>query len=74
MVFKVIFVVIQKMLYYKWMIVDWCVLYVVKCQEYIRIESDWFISKLECLKDCKEKMKGGYDIVDCWVLNDFGNF
>lgn len=56
------------------MIVDWCALHAVKRQEHNRIESDWFISKSECLKDCKEQMKGGYDIVDCWVSNDFGNF
>lgn len=59
------------MSHYKWMIVDWCALHAVKRQEHIRIESDWFISKSECLKSCKEKMKGGYDIVDCWVSNDF---
>lgn len=53
------------------MVVEWCVLYVVKCEEYIKIESNWFNSKLECLKDYREKMKGDNDIVDCWVLEEF---
>lgn len=41
------------MSHYKWMIVDWCALHAVK--RHIRIESDWFNSKSECLKDYKEK-------------------
>lgn len=69
--FWVTFVVIKKMSQYKWMVVEWCALHAVKREEHIRIESNWCNSKSECLKDYREKMKGDYDIVDCWVSEEF---